>query len=230
MRGEILSFDETGGAGLISGDDGVRYRFARAAIRNAGESPRPGQRVDFVPAGGEASDIMLLAAPVTASPAVAPAPGVPVGALEWKSLLFSFEGRIRRAHFWIAWLVLLGVGVVFGWIPLLGAILSLALIWPHLAIAVKRLHDMGKSGWLVAIPWGLGVVTFVGALVSVGVNAIMNAAALEAEDPAAILTAFGPAVVLVLICMLLQLGFLLWIGLSEGQPGDNRFGPNPKGL
>ena len=26
------------------------------------------------------------------------------------------------------------------------------------------------------------------------------------------------------------LAFLLWIGLSEGQPGDNRYGPNPKGL
>ena len=28
---------------------------------------------------------------------------------------------------------------------------------------------------------------------------------------------------------LVNLAFLLWIGLTDSQPGDNRFGPNPKG-
>jgi uncharacterized membrane protein YhaH (DUF805 family) len=29
---------------------------------------------------------------------------------------------------------------------------------------------------------------------------------------------------------LINLGFLLWIGLTDSQAGSNRFGPNPKGL
>lgn len=56
--------------------------------------------------------------------------------------MFSFEGRTRRSHFWIGWLICLGVGVVAGWIPIIGALISLLLIWPNLAIPVKRLHDM----------------------------------------------------------------------------------------
>ena len=66
--------------------------------------------------------------------------------LDWQKLLFSFEGRTRRSHFWIGWLICLGAGVVAGWIPLIGFALSIALIWPNLAISVKRLHDMGHAG------------------------------------------------------------------------------------
>lgn len=54
--------------------------------------------------------------------------------LDWQKLLFSFEGRTRRSQFWIGWLICLGAGVVAGWIPLIGFFLSIALIWPNLAI------------------------------------------------------------------------------------------------
>jgi len=148
---------------------------------------------------------------------------------DWQKLLFSFEGRTRRSHFWIGWLICLGVSVVAGWIPVIGFFISIALIWPNLAISVKRLHDMGKSGWLVAIPW---VVTLVGMFVAfgmIGVAAFGNVAALEREDPAAILALIGPALGLFCLIALVGLGFLLWIGLSDGQRGDNRYGPNPKG-
>lgn len=153
-----------------------------------------------------------------------------IQAFDWQKLLFSFEGRTRRSHFWIGWLICLGISVVAGWIPLLGWIITLALIWPNLAIAAKRLHDMGKSGWLVAVPW---VVTFVGTSVGVamiGVTAIANHAALDREDPVAILALIGPAIGLFILILVVNLGFLLWIGVTDGQPGDNRFGPNPKSL
>ena len=149
---------------------------------------------------------------------------------DWQKLLFSFEGRTRRSHFWIGWLICLGVSVVAGWIPVIGFFISIALIWPNLAISVKRLHDMGKSGWLVAIPW---VVTIVGMFVAfgmMGVAAFGNVAALEREDPAAIFALIGPALGLFGLIALVGLGFLLWIGLSDGQRGDNRYGPNPKGF
>ncbi len=149
---------------------------------------------------------------------------------DWQKLLFSFEGRTRRSHFWIGWLICLGVGVVSGWIPILGGLISLALIWPNLAISVKRLHDMGMSGWLVVIPWVVSIVgTFV-AIGMIGLSAFANASALEQEDPAAILALLGPALGLFGLLAVVNLGFLLWIGLAGGQRGDNRYGPNPKGV
>jgi len=149
--------------------------------------------------------------------------------LDWQKLLFSFEGRTRRSHFWIGWLICLGGGVVAGMIPIIGQIISLVLIWPNLAITVKRLHDMGKSGWLAAIPWVVGIVGAIAAVSMMGVSALTNASALEAGDPVAVMALMGPAMGLIAVIGLVCLGFLLWIGLSDGQPGDNRFGPNPKG-
>jgi uncharacterized membrane protein YhaH (DUF805 family) len=153
-----------------------------------------------------------------------------IQSFDWQKLLFSFEGRTRRSHFWIGWLICLGVSVVAGWIPVIGFFISIALIWPNLAISVKRLHDMGKSGWLIAIPWVASIVGIFVAVGMIGVSALTNTAALEREDPAAIVALVGPAIGLFGLLLLVNLGFLLWIGLSDGQSGDNRYGPNPKGL
>ena len=64
----------------------------------------------------------------------------------------------------------------------------------------------------------------------IGASAFLNAAALEKEDPAAIFALVGPAMGLFGLMFLVGLGFLLWIGLTDSQRGENRFGPNPKGL
>ena len=37
--------------------------------------------------------------------------------------------------------------VAFGWDSVLSSIYSIALLLPALAVAVRRLHDIGKSGW-----------------------------------------------------------------------------------
>ena len=73
--------------------------------------------------------------------------------------LFSFSGRINRAKWWLARLLVfvatffiyliaanLGDGAFV--IVLLVAILS---FWVHLAINFKRWHDRDKSGWWVLI-------------------------------------------------------------------------------
>ncbi len=153
-----------------------------------------------------------------------------IQAFDIQKLMFSFEGRTRRSHFWIGWLILLGVGVVAGWIPILGFLLSIALIWPNLAITVKRLHDMGQSGWLAVVPWVVNIIGVVFVFMSVGMSAIFNASALENEDPAAIMALLGPMLGGLGLLILVNLGFLLWIGLTDSKPGSNRFGPNPKGL
>lgn len=233
MRGEIISFDETAGTGLISGEDSVRYPFDRSAFQPV-TAIHTGQRVDFVVEAGFAQQIMLL---TSAAPQVGVASGAnnPLGsgeitAFDWQKLLFSFEGRARRSHFWIGWLIVLGVSVVAGLIPFLGALISLALIWPNLAITVKRLHDMGHSGWLAAIPWAVTIIGSIIAFGMVGIAAVTQSQAIENEDPAAILALLGPVMGLVAIILLAGLGFLLWIGLTDSKPGSNAYGPNPKGL
>lgn len=226
MRGQILSFDDTSGAGLISGDDGIRYSFVREAVTPP-STITTGLRVDFVPVAGEATNIMLLAS--AAAPGVPSAtPGVPADGFDFKTVMFSFNGRIRRQHFWIGWLILFAAGFVAGLIPFLGVLLSLALIWPNLAITVKRLHDMGQSGWLCLVPIVAGLIGLIAIFMTVGASMMTNYAAIENEDPAAIMAMVGPALGIIGIIALVQIGFLIWIGVTEGQRGDNRFGPNPK--
>lgn len=85
----------------------------------------------------------------------------------------DFSGRATRAEYW--WWVLFNVivsivvGVVAGIIPHVGQFISyavsLALLIPSLAVAWRRLHDMGRAGgwyfigliplvgWIILIVW-----------------------------------------------------------------------------
>ena len=80
-----------------------------------------------------------------------------------------FSGRARRAEYWYFVLFnavvsiilsILGkaigvfnmtIGTVGNEINILSIIYSLAVLVPGLAVAVRRLHDVGKSGWMVLI-------------------------------------------------------------------------------
>lgn len=226
MRGQILSFDDASGAGLISGDDGIRYTFGREAI-SPPAAITAGLRVDFVPVAGEATNVMLLAAaPAPGAPSATP--GVPTDSYDFGRAMFAFDGRLRRSHFWISWAILFVSGWVLTFIPILN-LLGIVLLWPHFAIGAKRLHDMGHTGWLIAAPYVVGLVGFIAIFATVGASIIANYADLQNEDPAAILAIVGPSIGIIGIICLIQIGFLIWIGVVDSQRGDNRFGPNPKG-
>lgn len=65
----------------------------------------------------------------------------------------KFEGRSNRGEYWWAVLGLFLVGIVLGiidgllGIAVLGTVFSLATLIPGIAIGVRRLHDIDKSGW-----------------------------------------------------------------------------------
>lgn len=230
MRGEVLSYDSTAGTGLISGDDGGRYSFSSTALQSP-STPAPGVRVDFVPEGGEATQILILAGAATSTGVAGVAP-VPAGSgFDFQHAMLSFDGRLRRSHFWIGFLIIFGANVVLGWIPILGWLISLALIWPNLAISVKRLHDMGKTGWLVVAPYLISFALLIAGMVIMfgGMAAGGMAPDYYEDNPAAALAVMGPAFGVFALSFLVGLAFLLWVGLTDSQPGDNRFGPNPKG-
>lgn len=228
MRGEILSFDAVTGMGQISGEDGQRYNFDRSGFPGLG-APRAGQRVDFVPSGDIATNIMAISADSApggatsgATAAYAPPPGA---GIDWGKLFFSFDGRLRRSHFWIGWAIVFAVGFVLGLvIPFIGLIL----LWPHLALGVRRLHDMNRTGWLIAISYvGAFALVMVGIGI-VGFGALANSASWE-NNPAAAMAVMGPGLAAFALAAVLQLGFFAWIGVTEGTRGENRFGPDPKG-
>lgn len=73
----------------------------------------------------------------------------------WKNY-FNFSGRSRRAAFWYAWLMNLIVSFLIALVDvLLGLgfltdLYSIAIFIPSLAIEMRRLHDIGKSGaWVL---------------------------------------------------------------------------------
>jgi uncharacterized membrane protein YhaH (DUF805 family) len=74
----------------------------------------------------------------------------------------DFNGRSRRSEYWYFVLmniiVQYGIGYVLGLIsPAIGAgfalIYSLATLIPSIACGIRRMHDTGKSGWFLLIPF-----------------------------------------------------------------------------
>lgn len=69
----------------------------------------------------------------------------------------NFSGRARRSEYWYFVLFNLIISIVLGiidyviGIELLGSIYSLAVFIPSLAVGIRRLHDVGKSGWFTLI-------------------------------------------------------------------------------
>ena len=144
--------------------------------------------------------------------------------MDWKSLFFSAEGRIGRQAFWIGWLVLLGVQVVAGWIPVIGHALGLVALFAWVCLCSKRLHDMGRSGWWQLVPIVLGPVLIIGSAMSIGIGAILGE--ITNTDWAA-LAGVGGLLVSVAIAFIAVAAFTLWVGVTEGQPGENRYGEPP---
>lgn len=108
----------------------------------------------------------------------------------------DFNGRARRQEYWMFVLFNVIFGIVamvldnilglanpmVGYGPLYG-IYSLAVLIPGLAVAARRLHDVGKSGWMLLI----SLIPLIGGI------------------------------------------WLLVLLASDSHPGDNQYGPNPKG-
>lgn len=98
--------------------------------------------------------------------------------MEWGWLLFSLEGRVGRMVWWslvfaevILSLMVVGIRAGMGAAArggdtpglgaaslLLFAFSAVVLIWPSVAISVKRWHDVDKSGWWILA----GAIPFVG--------------------------------------------------------------------
>lgn len=122
--------------------------------------------------------------------------------IDWyKKVVFenyaNFNGRARRSEYW--WFILANLilavvamvidnvaGINFDPIPYgpIYILYALAVFLPGLAVSVRRLHDVGKSGWFYFIV----LIPLVGAI------------------------------------------WLLVLFFTEGNRGENQYGPDPKAI
>ena len=76
----------------------------------------------------------------------------------------DFKGRARRKEYWMFILFSIIIGVILTLIEImtgtfnyfvnmgpLSALFSFVIFIPNLAVTVRRLHDIGKSGWMILI-------------------------------------------------------------------------------
>ena len=99
----------------------------------------------------------------------------------------TFSGRARRSEYWYFVLAISIVSIVLTLIDggegVLSLLWSLGTLLPSLAVGVRRLHDIGRSGW-----W-----------------------------------------LLIILVPLIGFVVLIYFAIKDSEPGENRFGPNPKG-
>ena len=57
---------------------------------------------------------------------------------------FCFDGRMSKKDFWMFMIPVLIVNCLLSWT----CIVPLALLLPSLGATARRLHDLGKTGWL----------------------------------------------------------------------------------
>lgn len=154
------------------------------------------------------------------------------------SLLFSFNGRIKRSQYWLG---TIAVNVV-NWMVVfmstsanfaaaqakdpaaqLSALasnsalmlpVSLAVTWAALAIQVKRFHDRGQSGWWTLLPLAPIVFMIMNVVTAIG----------EGWPIERLFASMGmPTLAFLVIC----LGFFINLGCLPGTDGPNKYGDPP---
>ena len=79
----------------------------------------------------------------------------------------DFEGRAHRTEYWMFILIntFVGIGInLLEWTlatgGIIGLLYTLAVLIPSVAVSVRRLHDIGRSGWwlLISLIPLLGVI------------------------------------------------------------------------
>ena len=129
----------------------------------------------------------------------------------------DFSGRARRSEYWYFVLFTVIVGIVAGIIdaalhtPRLGTnglvatIASLALLAPGMSAGVRRMHDVGRPGWIPIALYVIGILSGFVAAGSVALSGLLG-----------------------LVTLVLGITFLVF-AVQDSKP-DNEHGPNPKGL
>ena len=140
--------------------------------------------------------------------------------MDWFYLLNSFDGRINRKMFWIAFAVVTAIEILCHVLAYqvegerLSAIVDLAFTYPEFAIAAKRAQDRNMPAWVVGIFFAVGVL--------LDLIAVLGWSG-TTENPNPLL------LVIALPFTVFGLALLADLGFRRGTLGPNQYGPDPLG-
>jgi uncharacterized membrane protein YhaH (DUF805 family) len=137
--------------------------------------------------------------------------------MDWVHLFTSFDGRISRQPFWIAWAVLVVGEIVSELITENGqwsAVLDLLLIYPEFAVCTKRGHDRNTPTWVIGLFFGVSAVFDILLL-----GGWITSATLK-NLPTLLIALLAPY-------SIFALALLIDLGFRRGTVGPNRYGPDP---
>jgi uncharacterized membrane protein YhaH (DUF805 family) len=147
-----------------------------------------------------------------------------------------FKGRARRKEYWMFMLINTafiyiasmldnGLGMINKDLArgVIGILYSLAIFVPSAAVAVRRIHDIGKSGWWVFFCYfPLFVVIPV-------LNKVLPLFIPSWEAAGRSMASIRIIITVALYLIALVVGILMFImTLIDGDHGTNRYGPDPK--
>ena len=142
-----------------------------------------------------------------------------------------FTGRARRKEYWmfVLWNIIISLALfLIGLLIIIGATLtknaslilmsyavyvllvggySLAIILPSFDVGVRRLHDTNNSGWWMLISLFSGIFYLI----------MVNVSNVEYK------------LICSLVCLICTIVMLVFF-VKDSQPGDNKYGSNPKGI
>lgn len=179
MKGKILDFTIQTNMGIILGNDQKRYNFVGSEWKEQ-QAPIRGHEVDFgINAEGHATGIYLefTSTPSSVTLTKTPAPSSIVSngnqqnsAKEMFNKLdqtesnyrqailtcfkkfADFKGRARRSEFWYFELFCVLISLAFSFISEDAATIAMIVTFiPNIAVSVRRLHDIDRSGWWMLI-------------------------------------------------------------------------------
>jgi uncharacterized membrane protein YhaH (DUF805 family) len=129
------------------------------------------------------------------------------GRTSFDSQFVSPKGRTSRGQFVPALITLVAVILFYTFLVggRTGEWCLLMLLFPGVVLHARRLHDMGRSAWLLLVPAVLMVAAF-----AIWLHILSLGAQLDAAVP--------------LVALVVSAGFALWGCIGRGQMEANRFG------
>ena len=118
----------------------------------------------------------------------------------------TFRGRSARQEYVVFTIANFILSAILGLIPVVGGIFGLIIILPGLAVAVRRLHDLNKSGWWLLAPYGIMLIGLIGIAATV-------------EEGRAALWVW-----VIVLGGVAALVMSIWMIFTRGTVGSNRFG------
>lgn len=137
---------------------------------------------------------------------------------------FVFKGRARRKEYWswalfgfllnivvtVAVMMMSSSPTVQTWIS---GILALLMFFPGLSVAVRRLHDVDRSGWWIGGSY-IVLAVYIAFTTIGGINGL-----------AKFMMVFS--MLFVCVCIFFGVLMLVW-NFTEGTHGPNKYGDDPK--